>query len=81
MGWSNVPCLAQLAAYNGYVAVDWSRVQQDTMRRFDLNNDGKVDSDDIKIASQRLVSVLTTNMAGAAGGFATGFVLGIRKGW
>jgi hypothetical protein len=63
------------------VAVDWSRVQQDTMRRFDLNNDGKVDSADIKIASQQLVSVLTTNMAGAAGGFATGFVLGIRKGW
>lgn len=47
----------QVAAYNGYVSVDWSRVQNDFMKQLDLNNDGKVDSSDVKLATQKIVGM------------------------
>jgi hypothetical protein len=45
----------------------------------DLNKDGKVDADDSKLAINKVLRVLEYNMPGG-GGFAAGFIGGIRSG-
>ena len=69
----------QTLSYQGYVHVDHVKIQSDFERAMDLNKDGKVDKDDAKIASDKIMEVLQYNLP-AGGGFGGGFIAGIRSG-
>ena len=69
----------QTLSYSGYITVDHNRMKKEVESWMDLNKDGKVDADDTKIAYNKVLSVLEYNMP-AGGGFAAGFVGGIRSG-
>ena len=71
-------CL-QTLSYNGYIEVDHVKIKKGVENMFDLNADGKVDAADRKIAVDKVMSVLQYNMP-AGGGFAAGFIGGLRSG-
>ena len=69
----------QSLQYSGYIKVDHSAIKSSVEGMMDLNKDGKVDQGDMEQASGKLMEVLQFNMPGG-GGFAAGFVGGIRSG-
>ena len=69
----------QSLQYSGYIKVDHSAIKSSVEGMMDLNKDGKVDQEDMEQASGKLMEVLQFNMPGG-GGFAAGFVGGIRSG-
>ena len=69
----------QTLSYYGYVNVDHVKIQSDFEKALDLNKDGKVDKDDAKIASDKVMGLLQYNLP-AGGGFGAGFLAGIRTG-
>ena len=69
----------QTLSYSGYIVIDHDRMKREVESWMDLNDDGKVDSNDTAIAYKKILSVLQYNMP-AGGGFAAGFVGGIRSG-
>lgn len=44
----------QTLSYNGYVAVNYDKAKGDLEKLFDLNNDGKVDTEDVKIVYEKV---------------------------
>jgi len=72
-------CALQTLSYCGYVQVDHSRMKKDFENLLDLNDDGKIDKEDIDILSETVMKVLSYNVPGGSG-FAAGFVGGIRSG-
>ena len=60
--------------------VDHGRIKKDFDDFLDLNNDGTVDKDDAELAYTKLLKILEFNLP-AGGGFAAGFVGGLRSGW
>ena len=46
---------------------------------FDLNQDGKVDNDDVQLMYSKVMEILQFNMTGGSG-FAGGFMGGFRSG-
>eukprot|EP00753_Platysulcus_tardus_P020954 PLAT8487.1.p1 GENE.PLAT8487.1~~PLAT8487.1.p1 ORF type:complete len:259 (+),score=105.23 PLAT8487.1:28-777(+) len=70
-------CLVQGLAYAGYVKVHWKKVQNDTMRFLDTDNDGKLTRRDLKNYWRKLVKVMSFNMPSSAG-FGIGLYLGLR---
>jgi uncharacterized membrane protein (Fun14 family) len=69
----------QTLSYSGYIRVDHEKLKSDLYQNLDLNEDGKVNADDRDIALDKVMKVLQFNMP-AGGGFAAGFVGGIRSG-
>ena len=59
--------------------VDHGRIKKDFDDFLDLNNDGTVDKDDAELAYTKLLKILEFNLP-AGGGFAAGFVGGLRSG-
>lgn len=53
-------------------------IKKDFENMLDLNSDGKIDSEDGTIAKNKILEVLQFNMP-AGGGFAAGFVGGLRS--
>ncbi|CAK9043619.1 unnamed protein product [Durusdinium trenchii] len=73
-------CLQQALAYQGYVTVNWSKVEKDLTEVLDVNKDGKLDAGDVNEGYTKVLKVLQSNTAGLSGGFAGGFLLGVRLG-
>jgi uncharacterized membrane protein (Fun14 family) len=69
----------QTLSYSGYITIDHDRMKKEVENWMDLNKDGKVDADDSKLAINKVLRVLEYNMPGG-GGFAAGFIGGIRSG-
>lgn len=69
----------QTLSYYGYVTVDHGAIKKNVESLLDLNDDGKIDQEDAKAASSKILEVLQYNMP-AGGGFAAGFVGGLRSG-
>jgi uncharacterized membrane protein (Fun14 family) len=69
----------QTLSYQGYIKVDHVQIKKDVESYFDLNKDGKVDGKDTAAMSKKVMEVLQFNMP-AGGGFAAGFVGGLRAG-
>lgn len=69
----------QTLSYSGYIQVDHQKMKKDIYNNLDFNEDGKVDEKDRDIAVNKVMEVLQFNMP-AGGGFAAGFVGGIRSG-
>eukprot|EP00918_Siedleckia_nematoides_P053196 GHVU01116188.1.p1 GENE.GHVU01116188.1~~GHVU01116188.1.p1 ORF type:complete len:162 (-),score=23.27 GHVU01116188.1:687-1172(-) len=69
----------QALHYNGVIQMNWDKIGKEVERKLDLNEDGVVDEKDLFDAKNRLMKMLGYGMPGA-GGFGTGFLLGIRSG-
>eukprot|EP00752_Nemacystus_decipiens_P018258 g16383.t1 len=69
----------QLLSYMGYVELDYSKIEGEVMTSLDLNEDGKVDSDDVKEIWDRTMKVLSYNLP-TGSGFAAGALVGARMG-
>jgi FUN14 family len=59
--------------------VDHGTIQKDFQDFLDLNKDGKVDMEDGKLVYNKVLKVLEFNLP-AGGGFAAGFLGGLRTG-
>eukprot|EP00128_Syssomonas_multiformis_P009613 Colp12_sorted_trinity150504_noHs@8368 len=70
----------QAASWQGYITVNWNKVENDLMGLLDVNHDGKVDEKDVEIFSSKIITALTHNMGATAGGFTAGFFLGVARG-
>ena len=68
----------QTLSYYGYIKVDHVKLKEDFDNFMDMNDDGKVDTSDAKIAKDQVLKVLQFNMP-AGGGFVAGFVGGLRN--
>lgn len=69
----------QTLSYSGYIQVDHEKLKEKIENILDLNEDGKVDGDDVELAQKKIMKVLGYNMP-AGGGFGAGFLGGIRSG-
>ena len=69
----------QTLSYSGYVQVNHEKLKEGIENILDLNDDGKVDGEDVNMAKNKLLSVLSFNMP-AGGGFGSGFLGGFRSG-
>ena len=69
----------QTLSFYGYIKVDHGQLQKDVQDFLDLNEDGKVDSEDGKLIYNKVLKVLEFNLP-AGGGFAAGFAGGLRMG-
>eukprot|EP00048_Salpingoeca_helianthica_P015677 m.227992 g.227992 ORF g.227992 m.227992 type:complete len:170 (+) comp17374_c0_seq1:21-530(+) len=67
----------QILAYNGYVTVNWKKVEDDVMKKLDANGDGVVDAKDLQPFFKKTMSALQYNMPSSTG-FVTGYVLGLK---
>jgi uncharacterized membrane protein (Fun14 family) len=86
IGFASIFCYAglgflgvQTLANFGYINVDHTRIGDDFNKAMDFNNDGKIDQEDANIAYQYTLKKLTLNLP-AGGGFAAGFIGGLRSG-
>lgn len=68
----------QTLSYKGYLQVDHVKIQKQVEGLLDLNEDGKVDVADGKIAFDQTMQVLQYNMPSGTG-FAAGFIGGLRS--
>jgi len=68
--------IVQLGAYFGYLRVDWARVHKDVVQSFDVNQDGKINSEDYKASATRVLAILSQGVP-SVGGFCGGFSLGL----
>eukprot|EP00357_Protocruzia_adherens_P005777 CAMPEP_0115021946 /NCGR_PEP_ID=MMETSP0216-20121206/31215_1 /TAXON_ID=223996 /ORGANISM="Protocruzia adherens, Strain Boccale" /LENGTH=112 /DNA_ID=CAMNT_0002394451 /DNA_START=38 /DNA_END=372 /DNA_ORIENTATION=+ len=59
--------LIQLAAYNGYLNVNWKKMERDAIAAVDVDGDGKITEVDIKHYWGRLVTFLTFQLPSASG--------------
>lgn len=69
----------QSLAYAGYIQLDHGALKKDVEKVFDLNQDGKVDNDDVQLMYSKVMEILQFNMTGGSG-FAGGFMGGFRSG-
>ena len=69
----------QALQYYGYIQVDHAAIKKELESALDLNKDGKVDMEDAEIAKDKVMEVLQIGVP-SGGGFAVGFVSGIRTG-
>lgn len=69
--------LLQGMQYMGYISMNWAKIHTDVIKTLDQNNDGKLDAQDLKIASNNLLPILAQGVPSVTG-FAAGFYLGIK---
>lgn len=68
----------QTLSFNGYMQVNYDKVEQAANKVLDVNKDGKVDMKDAEVAYGKLHDVLSYNMP-TGGGFASGLLMGLRS--
>ncbi|KAJ3379526.1 hypothetical protein HDU92_006630, partial [Lobulomyces angularis] len=61
------------------IKINWPRVEGVFMRRLDQNNDGKVDSGDVKLLGTRFLHNMTNDLPCTVG-FTAAFGLGFKAG-
>jgi uncharacterized membrane protein (Fun14 family) len=74
------PYSLQLLAHNGYLHVDWKKVEETTTSVLDVNHDGKLDQKDLSFLLHKGLNILSGNMAATGSGFTAGFLYGLKKG-
>ena len=68
----------QALSYSGYVHVDYNKMRADVVKVLDLNQDGKLDQDDLTLFHDQAMEVLTYYVS-AGSGFGAGFYAGVRS--
>ena len=61
----------------GYITIDYSKVQNDTVKLLDADGDGKFTVDDVIFAWNKFKSSIMYHVPGA-GGFSAGFLIGFK---
>lgn len=69
--------LVQVLAVKGYVNLNWHQVSRAFKDRLDLNNDGRLDLQDMKVGAKRVWGALLSYGIPSVGGFALGFWWGM----
>ena len=69
----------QLLAINGFITINHGSIEDKLMDIADLNHDGKIDKEDLKIAQERGMELLQYGIP-SVGGFASGVAMGLRQG-
>lgn len=64
----------------GYVTVNWDKVAQDTVGKWDLDGDGQVDAKDAKIALKMFVHYMTQGGAVSHATFTAWLLYGLKQG-
>lgn len=72
----HVPRL-QLAAYQGFITVNWTKVHKFVIKDLDVNRDGHLDASDFKAVMASALAVLSQGMP-SVGGYLGGLALGLR---
>lgn len=67
----------QTLSYFGYIDIKHDKFKQTVEARMDVNNDGKVDKNDLHVYYEQLMGVLTYNLPSGCG-FVGGFLGGIK---
>mmetsp|Transcript_29352 Transcript_29352/g.71541 ORF Transcript_29352/g.71541 Transcript_29352/m.71541 type:complete len:116 (-) Transcript_29352:229-576(-) len=67
----------QVLAYNDVIKIPYSDLSKKFQKTLDLNDDDKLDADDLIIVWNKVKKVLAHGLPNAAG-FAAGFALGLR---
>merc|ERR1719359_1670203 len=80
VGFGGLYCLFQAAAVQGYINVNWDKVEKDFTFLLDSNGDGKLDEKDARVMLLKTAGYLTQETGYSAGGFLGGMLIGIRKG-
>jgi uncharacterized membrane protein (Fun14 family) len=69
--------LVQIAAYKGYINVNWKQISGDTKKGLlDQDGDGDFDADDMKILVRKFIEICTYQLPSGAG-FTAGLALGL----
>ena len=71
--------LIQTLSYNGYITVDFDRMNNDFNKLLDINDDDEVNEDDLKELTNRIYKIISHQIP-ATSGFCTGFLMGVRSG-
>mmetsp|Transcript_37811 Transcript_37811/g.82959 ORF Transcript_37811/g.82959 Transcript_37811/m.82959 type:complete len:224 (+) Transcript_37811:43-714(+) len=69
-------CIIQGLAYQGYIQVDWRRVERSYIHLLDQDQDGRVTASDFAIMFRQTVDCLAFNLPAGAG-FTAGLVYGL----
>ena len=70
--------IMQTLAYNGFMSVNYDKMQKEAEKVLDVNHDGKVDMKDAEMAYANVQKVLGYHMP-TGGGFASGLLVGLRS--
>jgi uncharacterized membrane protein (Fun14 family) len=68
--------LSQVAANNGYIHINWRKVEKDVIRSIDPEGDGRITKKDLKLWWIKFMKMVQYNLPSSSG-FGVGFVLGI----
>ena len=69
----------QVAQYQGMIQIDFLEVKEKAIEVLDANGDGKFDANDLVIYWRKLKDILTHSIP-SAGGFSSGFAMGVYYG-
>lgn len=69
----------QSAASMGYIEIDWEKIRLSIKSKVDTNEDGALNTDDMKEYWRRFKKLMTNKLPDA-GGFSLGFLYGVRYG-
>ena len=68
-----------LLSKQGYIVINYKKVEYDLVKLLDFNGDGKLDEDDYIGASTKLIQFMNSHGIGSSGGFAMGFAAAIKS--
>ncbi len=67
----------QLLSYYGYVAIDMKKVEKDVVEKLDMDEDGKITTNDFKIMWTKYCGIIMSKMPSTAM-FAAAFLYGFK---
>jgi FUN14 domain-containing protein 1 len=73
-------CLFQLAASAGYIEIKWDKVEDDMCTAIERLEQANAESKTPEDYINQIAPLLVKNGTGTGGGFAAGFMLGLKKG-
>lgn len=68
----------QCLSYLGFITIHWTAIQRALEDTADVNKDGKLDMEDIKIIFSKILYFLGRGLPDAAG-FSAGFIFGVKN--
>eukprot|EP00594_Rhizosolenia_setigera_P012245 CAMPEP_0178955648 /NCGR_PEP_ID=MMETSP0789-20121207/9732_1 /TAXON_ID=3005 /ORGANISM="Rhizosolenia setigera, Strain CCMP 1694" /LENGTH=158 /DNA_ID=CAMNT_0020637323 /DNA_START=318 /DNA_END=794 /DNA_ORIENTATION=+ len=69
----------QTMSYNGYITINFDKMNSDFKKALDINDDGDVDEKDVQEITDKTVDILSYNLP-AGSGFSVGFFMGVKAG-
>eukprot|EP00056_Hartaetosiga_gracilis_P002107 m.50813 g.50813 ORF g.50813 m.50813 type:complete len:160 (-) comp10912_c0_seq2:206-685(-) len=66
----------QLLSYNGYITVNWNKIEHDVVSVFDTDGDGKILEGDVNYWQEQVQGMLKYEVPTSLAGFGSGLALG-----